>query len=175
MRRARWLVGCLAATGCVTAAPGVASGATYSTAAAEDCPVTLPNGSTPPGENSGPTWTGNAGLWTFLPIDGHLLANRRGSLPLLKPDGSVDHKILWLGRRDRTTPDLKRLRFVVTAKRLDQPAARFKKTGRGAGWNGKALYWPMILRFPSAGCFKVVGQLSNGARLSAVMSVEAKP
>jgi len=61
-----------------------------------DCPVTVPNGSTPPNERPGAGWHGNGAIWVGLPIDGAF------SLPPEDPDAvnPPAEKIVWF-RGDR--------------------------------------------------------------------------
>jgi hypothetical protein len=56
---------------------------------AEKCPVTIANGSGPPGEYPSPNHHGNGALWTALPPGG--IDN--GGTP--EPDGSTSQKYPW--------------------------------------------------------------------------------
>jgi hypothetical protein len=137
------------------------------------CKGTPGNGTTPPGERASPSWYGNGELWTFGLV--RFVANPHGTgMPEINADGSITNKYLWLGKRTSATPPLDRIRLVISGRRLDGPG-RFKKSGRGAGWNSKALYWPSYLTFPIAGCWQVTARVNKGPRLRFVVAVEAPP
>jgi hypothetical protein len=77
-------------------------------AAVASCRVTIPNGSTPPGERPNPHHHGNGRLWTGLPLQGEPLLSGglfipgkyfpNGS-PGLHSDGSATDKFYWWGAR----------------------------------------------------------------------------
>jgi hypothetical protein len=169
-------VGALAAAAAVTAAlAGPWSGGVEprdAPARAAACRVTIPNGSKPPGESF--EAHGNGRLWAVIPPDGRIVARPRGSdgLPHQGSDGSIVDKVLWLGRRTSRTRSAK---LKIAGTRLDADARTFRlNRGRGS-WNGEALYWPGYMKFPAAGCWKVVGTLGKGTRLAFVLSVEPPP
>lgn len=86
------LVAVLVLTGTGTGVSILATSAHASTPVpASGCPVTAPNGSTPPNERPGAGWHGNGAIWVGLPIDGTFSA---------PPDdtGGLDppaEKIVW--------------------------------------------------------------------------------
>lgn len=115
--------------------------------AALACPVTAPNGATPPGERPSPAHHGADGLWTVLPPGGVLL---------LEPDadGSLATKSPWW--RGVTGP------LELTGRRLeppvtDDPSAVFEASvPDGYGDSGfQATGW----RFGGEGCWEVVGRV----------------
>jgi hypothetical protein len=135
------------------------------------CRATTQNGSRPPG---GGKAHGNGHLWAAIPVDGHVRARPRGEpgLPRLNKDGSITDKLLWFGRLSSRT---RKRMLTITARRIDADAATIRKGPRRGGWNGRALYWPGYVTFPTAGCWKVAGTAGKGTRLAFVLSVEPPP
>jgi hypothetical protein len=154
----------LAATGVLTAA----------SSAYASCPVTVPNGETPPGIPAGSSSAhGNDRMWVYMNTDdGRLVADPRGWPwgPKLYPDGSVASKFLWHAR-----PLRRRARFTITARRLDGEAKPFHKRSRRLRLRRGVQALPSSVRFSTAGCWKVVGRLGAGTRLAWVVSVELPP
>ena len=56
----------------------------------ETCAVTKPNGDTPPGLATSPTWHGNGSLWRSLPLDGTFIYR--------SSDATAFDKWIWLAR-----------------------------------------------------------------------------
>ena len=121
--------------------------------------MTVPNGSTPPGERRAPHFHGNGLLWTgFAP-------NR--SIGRLEEDGSYFDKLLWWTTILARAPDLpgraaRRERAAVPAGRRTR-AAFTGSTFRGTTW--ATAVW-----FPSAGCWRLTTRVGD-VSLSVVVRV----
>jgi hypothetical protein len=106
----------------------------------QDCPVTIPNGSTPPGEGASREHHGNGALWTTLGHEGTFLVAPKSAPEylgpegeiavdgILGPDGSVGIKAPWW--RGPGVRGQVRLR----AQRLDAPAPPVDRTIPPAGY-----------------------------------------
>jgi hypothetical protein len=144
------------------------------------CPLTVPNGSTPPGENASPDTHGNGKLWASVSRTGVFRVAPRSAPEylgpggeiavdgVLAPDGSVGIKAPWWrgpGVRGRV-----RLR----ARRLDAPAPRVDRTVPPSGY-GLTGFQAMGLSIPTTGCWKITGSV-GGAKLTFVTLVwRARP
>jgi hypothetical protein len=128
----------------------------------QDCPVTVPNGRTPPGERPSPDRHGNGKLWAALDRRGRFIVAsdseylaRGGEVEadgILGPDGSVGIKAPWW----RGPGVHGRLR--IQAWRLDAPAPRVDRTIPTAGY-GLTGFQATGLSLPSLGCWKVTGSV----------------
>lgn len=147
--------------------------AAFASATPAACPVTLPNGSVPPGENPSPGQHGNGALWTDLWPDGVVLIPAER----VRPDGSLDMKWpwwrgvpgrLWIeGRRlDADAPPLRA--EAPGGARLDRPATPAPGVRYGEGTPG---FQATTLIFPTEGCWEVTGHV-DGASLTFVTRVE---
>jgi len=115
--------------------------------APDGCPITLPNGETPPGESRSRVHHGNGVLWTVLPPDGKI-----GVAPnYILPDGSIDIKFpWWRGVQGALT---------ITGRRLDMPAAPLRADiPSGYGLSG---FQASGVIFPTEGCWEVTGWVAN--------------
>ena len=113
------------------------------------CPVTLPNGETPPGERRSPAHHGNGALWTALPADGKIWA-----APMyILPDGSIDIKFpWWRGVGVHGALD-------ITGRRLDMSAPPLRAyIPEGYGLSG---FQASGVIFPTEGCWEVTGSVGN--------------
>ena len=111
------------------------------------CPVTVPNGSTPPGEQPSFDHHGNGTLWTALWPDGKVLMDPSH----VQPDGSLEMKFLWW--RDVYG------KLSIEGQRLDAPAPPLQVIiPEGYGETGLQA---SSLLFPSAGCWQVTGKAGN--------------
>ena len=120
------------------------------------CPVTVPNGSTPPGERSSPDHYGNGVLWTSLWPNGDVLISQ----DLLDPDGELGMKFpWWRGIRGQ---------LAIEGRRLDAPAPPLiADVPDGYGQTG---FQASGLIFPTDGCWEITGRV-DGASLTFVVRV----
>ncbi len=77
------------------------------------CLVTVPNGSTPPGEPPHPLHHGNGKIWTDLWPNGQVIVRDRG---WIQSDGRIAMKWPWFRALDAAGP------LTVTGRRLDAEA-----------------------------------------------------
>lgn len=116
------------------------------------CPVTLPDGSMPPGETVAGTSYGNGLIWTALWPDGKVIF-KPGGPGAINPDGSLSMKWFWW--RGVTG------KLVIEGRRLDAaapPLRSFVPQGYGdAGFQASDL------TFPSPGCWEVTGRVGDAA------------
>jgi hypothetical protein len=136
------------------------------------CHVTKPNGSTPPGEHPSDTHHGKPGLWTVLPRDGVLVITTTRPPPpgttfgQIYPDGSLRTKFPWWGSRAAAA------KLRIRGRRLDGPARRLRlAVGPGAEARSPH-FWATGPRFPSPGCWRVIGR-SGRARLTFTIAVRS--
>ncbi|MBA2384995.1 MAG: hypothetical protein H0V68_10100 [Actinobacteria bacterium] len=115
------------------------------------CPVTVPNGSTPPGEHRAAHFHGNGLLWTGLAPD--------RPIGRLDEDGSYFDKLLWTTILYETLT-LRAVRLDATA-----PPARWK-----ANEGGSAGSWATAVWFSSAGCWRLTARVGD-VSLSVVVRV----
>jgi hypothetical protein len=122
------------------------------------CPVTIPNGSTPPGERRASHFHGNGLLWTgFAP-------NRE--VGVREDDGSYFDKLLWW-----TTILHEPLTFHAARLDASAPPVRWKANeGRFVGSTFRGTTWATALWFPSAGCWRLTARLRD-VSLSVVVRV----
>lgn len=122
------------------------------------CPVTPPNGETPPGGQPGPEFHGNGDLWTALPS---------GAKPDdVRENGSSATKFPWW-RGPGAKGQLR-----ITGQRLQ---------GRGppirpripAGY-GRTGFQASAVIFPRDGCWEITGKAGDAA-LTAVIRVRSQP
>src|SRR6266852_6378753 len=116
------------------------------------CPVTKPNGNTPPGERSCPNCIGNGALWTGLWPDGKVVFSSGGPGSISK-DGSLGMKFWWWrGVRGKLT---------ITGRRLDAPAPPLRaRIPEGYGDIG---FQATGLIFPTVGCWEVTGKAGDAS------------
>ena len=126
-----------------------------------DCPTTLPNGRTPPGETANQNHHGNAELFTALWPGGEIPFHPSG-LGEIRPDGSLAMKFPWWRGEGIRGP------IEVSGRRLDRPGSGVTAempTGYGdIGFQASALV------FPSEGCWQVTASVGE-AELSVVVEV----
>jgi hypothetical protein len=125
------------------------------------CPVTKPNGNTPPGEQLGPGSHWNGELWVVLWPEGGKVVFRPGGPGFILPDGSLSMKFgWWRGGRGKLT---------IEGKRLDAPAPPLRASiPDGYGDTG---FQATALIFPTVGCWEVTGKVGNGKSLTFVTQV----
>jgi len=154
-----WLL-FLAAAGCSQASQNKASSrnlpsgtSTVSVEAmredAPSCPVTTPNGSTPPGAVPSDSYHGNGALWTALWSEGRVAVPRQRVLA----DGSLTMKFpWWRGVQGH---------LIVEGRRLDAPAPPLRaEVLDGYGDRG---FQATDLIFPTEGCWEVTGRVGNAS------------
>jgi hypothetical protein len=142
-------------TGAVIAAPA--------TARVAGCPVTVPNGRTPPGEQPSREDHGSGGLWTVIPPDGRIVAARAFVLP----DGSMRIKFPWWGSR-RADAHLQ-LGTSSLHRRGGIAGAQISP-----GQTGAPHFWASAIVFPTEGCWRVTASAGH-ARLSLVVFLVKGP
>jgi hypothetical protein len=135
----------------VTAAPA--------TVGIAGCPVTVPNGRTPPGEQPSPEDRGSGGLWTVIPSDGRIVAKRAFVLP----DGSMRIKFPWWGSR-RADAHLR-----ITTSSL-HPRGGMARAQISPGRTAAPHFWASAVIFQTEGCWRVTASAGQ-ARLSLVVFV----
>jgi hypothetical protein len=139
----------MSALGCSNSDTAEQSQATTASAAqeaatVEGCPVTKPNGMTPPGETPGPRHHGNGSLWTVLyyptlPVTGR---NRQ-------PDGSIDEKFPWWRGVSGN--------LSIRGRRIDGSAPPLRaRIPSGYGDSG---FQASAIIFPTEGCWRVTGSV----------------
>jgi hypothetical protein len=116
------------------------------------CPVTAPNGSTPPGEQPSPDLHGNGRIWTGLWPEGRVVFKPGGPGHIL-PDGSLEMKWWWwrgvMGQ------------LTIEGRRLDAPAPPLRaEIPEGYGATG---FQASGLIFPSQGCWEVTGRVGEAS------------
>ncbi len=112
------------------------------------CPVTVPNGSTPPGEQPSPDYYGNGQLWTVLWPAGKVIFEPGGP-GTINADGSLGMKWGWW--RGVEGP------LTIEGRRLDAPAPPLGHTiPNGYGASG---FQAAGLIFPTEGCWEVTGKV----------------
>jgi hypothetical protein len=133
------------------------------TAGIVGCPLTVPNGRRPPGEEPSPQDHGNGALWTSFPLGGRIVARP----PFIRRDGSMRIKFPWWGSRI-AGGELK-----ITSRSLDRPG-RFAGAGISPGQTGAPHFWASAIIFPTEGCWRINGTAGR-ASLTFVVSVTRAP
>jgi len=114
------------------------------------CPVTDPNGSTPPGEQPSPDQHGNGQIWTGLWPEGKVVFEPGGPGQVL-PDGSLGMKWWWWRGVEG--------QLMIEGRRLDAPAPPLRaEIPEGYGEIG---FQAAGLIFPSEGCWEVTGSVGE--------------
>jgi hypothetical protein len=114
------------------------------------CPVTTPNGSTPPGEQPSPDLHGNGQIWTGLWPEGKVVFKQDGPGHIL-PDGSLEMKWWWWrGINGQLT---------IEGRRLDAPAPPLQaEIPEGYGATG---FQASGIIFSGEGCWEVTGRVGK--------------
>ena len=121
-------------------------------AAARSCSVTLPNGSTPPGEHPDPQWDGNGKVWAMLYWPNGTLVFRPGGPGFVLPDGSLAMKVGWWRRVGG--------KLTITGSRVDAAAPPLR-ADVGLPWCSDVHIVSTYVIFPTTGCWKVVGRVDD--------------
>lgn len=158
-----WVV--LGATACASSGSTISEPAVPSESsldeAAGSCPVTLPNGSTPPDAPLSADHGNEAGtLFAGLPSTG-VVVFKSGGPGQIAPDGSLRIKWPWNRRGIRA-------RLEISGRRLDAPAAPLRFTT--AAGDGEVGFLASELIFPTVGCWEVTGRAAD-AELTFVVRV----
>ena len=131
--------------------------------ATSNCPVTVPNGNTPPGEKSSPSYYGNGQLWTALWPESTVVF-RPGGPGSTAPDGTLGMKWPWWRGLNGN--------LSIQGRRLDGEAPPLRaQIPNGYGVAG---FQPTALLFPTEGCWEVTGQV-DAASLTFVTRVVKLP
>jgi hypothetical protein len=128
--------------------------------AAEACPVTYPDGSSPPGEQSHPAVgyaNKNKTIWVGIPTNGVMRVRREKDGWLWAP------KIAW-GRGVHG-------QLVLTGRRPDRSAVPMRSVVSDS--YGDIGFQPTSLGFPSEGCWEITGRV-GGEELTFVNKVRRK-
>jgi hypothetical protein len=126
------------------------------------CPVTTPNGSTPPGEQPSPDLHGNGQIWTGLWPEGKVVF-KQGGPGQIYPDGSLEMKWWWWRGIDGP--------LTIEGRRLDASASPLRaEIPEGYGATG---FQASGLIFSGEGCWEVTGRVGE-ARLTFVTLVVKK-
>ena len=115
------------------------------------CPVTIANGSTPPGEAKSAQNHGNGKLWTVLWPHGVMLVDS-GSMA---PDGWIGMKVPWWAKGVKG--DLK-----IEGRRLDGSAPLVRVSGPDESLRNEfstGRFWSSGVFFQSEGCWEVTGRI----------------
>jgi hypothetical protein len=139
------------------------------------CPVTLANGSTPPGERPSPGYHGNGALSTALWPNGRVVFEPGGP-GSVEPDGSLSMKWPWWwdvgrqltikGRRlDGAAPPLRA--EAPGGRRLDVPPSTDSSTALEV-----TRFQATALIFPSEGCWEVTGNVGDASLTFVVLVVK---
>ena len=124
-------------------------------AAVDPCPVTKPNGSSPPGPTFGAEFHGNGAIWVGAWPANVVLSESRA-------DGSIAAKFGWW----RAVTG----RLEIAGRRLDGPASPL--TANVPDGYGDSGFQSSLIVFPSAGCWEVTGRVGH-AQLTFVTLVLA--
>lgn len=121
------------------------------------CPLTLPTGGTPPGEQWAGTNYGKGELWTTFWPRNVVIADAG----YVQPDGSIAMKWPWFrGVKGQ---------LVISGRRLDGNAPPILQRVSSDGY-GSTGFLPTSIVFPTEGCWEVTGAVGK-ARLTFVTMV----
>jgi hypothetical protein len=121
------------------------------------CPVTVPNGRTPPGEPANALQHGNGRLWTEFWPEGTVLIEPEQ----VQPDGTLTMKWpWWRGEHGHLTID---------GQHLDRPAPPLQADiPEGYGETG---FQATALIFPTDGCWEVTGRIGDASLTFVVLVI----
>jgi hypothetical protein len=125
------------------------------------CPVTQPNGTTPPGESYEPRYFGNGKLWTTLWPEGTVMIGKEGP-GSINADGSLVMSFPWWRSQSVNGP------LEVTAKQLDGNASLLmSEVTETVDEHG---YQTSSLVFPNEGCWQITAAV-GGTSLTIVVYI----
>ena len=123
-----------------------------STPGSDACPVTAPNGNSPPSPQASSDSYGNGALWTWLWPNGTVVF-RPGGPGVQLQDGSLQMKFPWW-RAVRGA-------LIITGRRLDGDAPSLRAhVPPGYGDTG---FQATSLIIPTPGCWEVTGRAGNAS------------
>lgn len=132
-----------------------------------DCPVTTvfsEDPVTPWQDSPHYAWHGTEELAVYIPRDGNWVG--------MGPDRDYGDKSWWwqegYDARKDPTPNL-----IITANRLDEPSETITVDNATSGYNESWNAMLIGMRFPSAGCWEVIGSY-GGAQLRLIFNVGQK-
>ena len=129
----------------------------------QGCPVTMPNGSVPPGESISPLFYGNTVLWTSLWSQGQVKFGP-GNPGEIGSDGSLSIRWSWWRGVQGN--------LVIEGKRLDGTAPPLKAiVPDGFGLIG---FQTSTLVFPTDGCWQVTGRVGAPSLTFVTLVVQTK-
>lgn len=127
------------------------------------CPVTVPNGSTPPGEQPSPGQHGTGQLWTGLWPEGKVIFEPGGP-GSINADGSLGMKWWWWrGVAGQLTIEGRRLDASAPPLRADIPEGYGESGFQAAG-----------LIFPTEGCWEVTGRVGEAELTFVTMVIKVE-
>jgi hypothetical protein len=116
------------------------------------CPVTIADGSTPPGESPSDLHHGNGELWTALWPEGKVIF-KPGGPGEIREDGSLAMKFPWW-RGDGITGQLE-----ISGRGLEEDSSPLEAIiPDGYGDTG---FQSTAIVFPSAGCWEITGRVGD--------------
>ena len=111
------------------------------------CPVTKPNGNSPPSQRPSSNFHGTDGLWTVLWLDGTVVFRPGGPGFVLEDGSLLMKKPWWRGVKGKLT---------IEGRRLDGSAPPLRaRIPDGYGDTG---FQATAIIFPTEGCWKVTGR-----------------
>jgi len=128
------------------------------------CPVTFPNGSTPPGAAPADQYHGNGALWTVLWPEGIIPISEDGPGEI-RADGSLAMKFPWW-RGEGVRGELE-----IDGRRLDDKAD--PAYGEIPGGYGETGFQASAIVFSSPGCWEITGRVGDAA-LTFIQRVEVR-
>jgi hypothetical protein len=117
--------------------------------APDSCPVTIPNGSSPPGVSPDLSRHGNGALWVDLWPNNRILADPR----FVSSDGSISMKFPWW----RGVPG----KLTIEGFRLDASAPPIE--AQVSPFYGETGFQPSGILFPSEGCWQITGRVGEAS------------
>ena len=124
------------------------------------CPLTIPNGSSPPGGNAAGMNHGNARLWTVLWPHNVVIVTPDA----VGEDGAIGMKWPWWRGVEGD--------LVITGRRLDGRPRQLTADSSSSGY-GRSGFLPSAVYFPTEGCWEVTGRVGNDSLTFVTLVVKA--